>query len=248
MVESVRLAELTWPEVETALAEGVDTVIIGVGAIEQHGPHLPLLVDTLTSDVLAGRVAEELGNALAAPTVRPGCSAHHMDFPGTLTISEDLLTETLRAYCESLDSHGFAHLVLLPTHGGNFAAVEAVTPELDSELDATVSDLADLDLLMELMNAGLRDAGIAYHEPAIHAGAAETALVLAVAEGMVRTDALEPGYEGEVSVEEIIESGFRTVTETGVLGDPREATAKAGEAILDRIVDAYVEAIESERR
>lgn len=248
MVESVRLEALTWPEVETALAEGTDTVIIGVGAIEQHGPHLPLLVDTLTSDELARRIAEELGNALAAPTVRPGCSAHHMDFPGTLTISESLLKETLRAYCESLDSHGFEHLVLLPTHGGNFEPVKTVAPELDGELDATVTDLADLDLLMELMNAGLRDAGIEYQESVIHAGAAETALILAVAEEMVRTDALEPGYEGEVSVEEILREGFRAVTETGVLGDPREATAEAGEAILDRIVNAYVETIESERR
>ena len=247
MVDSVRLEALTWTDVETALAEGTETAIIGVGAIEQHGPHLPLLVDTLTSDELARRIAIELGDALATPTVRPGCSAHHMAFPGTLTVSEELLKETVRAYCESLDAHGFSNLVLLPTHGGNFAPIKEVTPALDDELDATVMELADIDRLMELMNAGLRDAGIEYQEPVIHAGAAETAVVLAVASGMVRTDALESGHEGEVSVEEILETGFRMVTETGVLGDPRQATAEAGDAILDRIVDAYVEAIEAKR-
>ncbi|MDL5362498.1 creatininase family protein [Halalkalicoccus sp. NIPERK01] len=245
--QSVLLEERTWPEVEAALENGTKTAVVAVGSVEQHGPHLPLIMDTLAGDELARRVAERLGDALAAPTIRPGCSGHHMEFPGTITVPSETLMETSRAYCRSLDEHGFEHIVLLPTHGGNFAPVNTVAPEVAREIDASVIALADLDELMELMNEGLREAGVEYEEPVIHAGAAETAIVLAVAEDLVRTDELAVGREGEISVSRLLSEGFAAITETGVLGDPCEATPEAGEAILERITEAYVERIEAER-
>jgi creatinine amidohydrolase len=245
--ETVRLEEHTWPEVEAAIADGTRTAVVAVGSVEQHGPHLPLVMDTLAGDELAARIADELGDALAAPTIRPGCSGHHMDFPGTITVPAEVLMDQIRAYCRSLDEHGFEHVVLVPTHGGNFAPVNTVAPEVAREIDANLVALADLDELMERMNEGLRAAGVEYQEPVIHAGAAETAIVLAVAEGLVRTDELERGHEGEVSVSRLLSDGFRAITENGVLGDPREATAEAGEAILDTITSAYVDRIEAER-
>ncbi len=245
--DTVNLAELTWPEVEAAIERGTRTAVVGVGSVEQHGPHLPLIMDTLAGEELSRRVAERLGDAVAAPAIRPGCSGHHMAFPGTITISAETLMELIRSYCRSLDAHGFEHLVLLPTHGGNFAPVNTVAPEIAREVDASLITLADLGEMMELMNEGLRAAGVEYEEPVIHAGAAETAMVLAIRDDLVRTDALEPGYEGPVSVARILSEGFEAVTENGVLGDPREGTAEAGEAILERITDVYVERIETER-
>jgi creatinine amidohydrolase len=244
---SVLLEELTWPEVEAALADGTRTAIVAVGSVEQHGPHLPLIMDTLAGDELSRRIAEELGDALAAPSIRPGCSGHHMGFPGTITIPSETLMEIIRSYCRSLDAHGFEHVVLLPTHGGNFAPVNTVAPEIAREIDANVIALADLDENMALMNEGLREAGVEYQEPVIHAGAAETAIVLAVNEGLVRRDELEPGHEGDLSVSRLLSDGFRSITRNGVLGDPRKATPEAGEAILERITAAYVERIEAER-
>ncbi len=247
MPDTVLLEEHTWPEVEQALDEGTRTAVIAVGSVEQHGPHLPLIMDTLAGDELSRRIAARLGDAVAAPTIRPGCSGHHMDFPGTITIPPETLMDLVRSYCRSLDEHGFEHLVLVPTHGGNFAPVNTVAPEIAREVDATVLALADLDEMMGLMNEGLREAGVDYEEPVIHAGAAETAIVLAVAEDLVRTDELELGHEGEVSVARLLSEGFRAITDDGVLGDPREGTAEAGEAILERITEAYVERIEAER-
>ncbi|WP_276279791.1 creatininase family protein [Halorussus caseinilyticus] len=244
---SVELAERTWPEVEAALEGGTRTAVVAVGSVEQHGPHLPLVMDTLAGDELAGRIAEKLGDALAAPTIRPGCSGHHMEFPGTVTVPPETLMDLIRSYCRSLAGHGFEHLVLVPTHGGNFAPVNTVAPEIARELDANVIALADLDELMALQNEGLRDAGVEYEQSVVHAGAVETAIVLAVAEGLVRTDELEAGHEGEISTSRLLGEGFEAITENGVLGDPREATAEAGEAILERIADAYVERIETER-
>ena len=244
---SVLLEEYAWPEVETAIEEGTRTVVVAVGSVEQHGPHLPLIMDTLQGDELSRRIAEKLEDALAAPTIRPGCSGHHMEFPGTITIPAETLMDLIRSYCRSLDEHGFEHIVLVAAHGGNFAPVNTVAPEIAREIDANVIALADLDELMSLQNAGLREAGVEYEEPVIHAGATETAIVLAVNEGLVRMDELDVGHEGEISTSRLLSEGFKAITENGVLGDPREGTPEAGEEILDTVATAYVEQIEVER-
>lgn len=83
----MRLAETTWPVVEAALEAGTQTAPVAIGSVEQHGPHPPLDMDTLDGDEPSRRTADELGDALAAPTTRPGCSGHHMAFPGTITLS-----------------------------------------------------------------------------------------------------------------------------------------------------------------
>ena len=244
---SVRLEELTWPEIESALENGMRTAIVAVGSIEQHGPHLPLGMDTFDGDELARRIARDLGDALAAPTIRPGCSGHHMEFPGTITVPPETLMDVIRAYCCSLDEHGFEYIALVPTHGGNFAPVETVAPDVSREIDATVISLADLDEHMRLLNEGLSAAGIEYEQDVIHAGAAETSVVLAIDEGLVRTDALERGPEGDISPARLLSEGFKSITENGVLGDPNEATAEAGDRIIETVTEAYVERIEVER-
>ncbi|PSP73754.1 creatininase [Halobacteriales archaeon QH_9_66_26] len=218
----VRLSEHTWPEIKAALDDGTTTAIVAVGSVEQHGPHLPVIMDTLAGDELSRRIADRLGDALAAPTIRPGCSGHHMAFPGSITISPETLMDLVRG-------------------------VNTVAPEIAREIDASVIAIADLDENMRLMNEGLREAGVEYEEPVIHAGAAETAIVLAVNEGLVRTDELAVGHEGEVSASRLLSEGFDAISENGVLGDPREGTAEAGEAILERITTAYTERIEAER-
>jgi len=245
---SVRLEEMVWPEVEAALEDGTRTAIVSVGSIEQHGPHLPLNMDTLDGDELSRRIAAQLGDAVAAPTIRPGCSGHHMAFPGTISIPPETLMDVIRGYCRSLDEHGFEHVVLVPTHGGNFGPVRTVAPDVAREIDATVIPLADLDEHMQLLNEGLNDAGIDYEQDVIHAGAAETAVVLAVDEELVRLEDIESGPEGDISTARLLSEGFKTITENGVLGDPTEATAEAGETIIQHVVDTYVDHIERERR
>lgn len=244
---SVSLAERTWTDVERALDEGTRTVVVGIGAIEQHGPHLPLSMDTIDADEMARRIAAELGGALAAPSIRPGCSEHHMAFPGTISLREETLQAVIRDYCESLDYHGFEHVVLVPTHGGNFDPVDDVVAEIDADLDANLIPLTDLDRHMELLNEGLAAAGVDYHEPVIHAGAAETSMVLASEPDLVRTDRLEVGLEGEISTDRLLEEGFDSIAPNGVLGDPREASEAAGEAIFELVTEAYVEEIREAR-
>ncbi|MDP9372969.1 MAG: creatininase family protein [Chloroflexota bacterium] len=83
---SRKLEELSWPEVREALDAGFTTVVVAAGSIEQHGPHLPLLTDTLIGDRLVAAIVARLDGALQGPTIPFGCSEHHMSFPGTLTL------------------------------------------------------------------------------------------------------------------------------------------------------------------
>lgn len=245
---SILLEEMVWPEVESAIENGTRTAIVAVGSIEQHGPHLPLNMDTVDGDELARRIAANLGDALAVPTIRPGCSSHHMEFPGTISVPPETLMDLIRSYCRSLDDHGFEYIVLVPTHGGNFGPVTTVAPEVAREIDAAVIPLADLDEHNRLLNDGLSRAGIEYEQDVIHAGAAETAIMLAIAEDLVRRKNLERGPEGTVSTARLLCEGFKTITENGVLGDPHGATAEAGETIIRTVVEVYVDKIETERQ
>src|SRR5688500_4401963 len=105
-VGALELDKLSWPEVVAERDGGRDTVVVAFGATEQHGPHMPLAVDALLGDHLARLVAERL-EAFVAPTVRIGCSSHHMDFPGTLSLEDETFHAIVADVVRSLARGGF---------------------------------------------------------------------------------------------------------------------------------------------
>src|SRR5919199_3176118 len=107
MPAELLLERMTWPEIAEAINSGLTTAIVVAASSEQHGPHLPEATDALLGEALAVRLAERLGDALVAPVIRPGCSEHHMGFPGTITLPVDGLIMLLDSYVESLSRHGF---------------------------------------------------------------------------------------------------------------------------------------------
>ena len=115
---SFRLAKMTSPEVRAQIVNGRTTVVVPFGAVEQHGPHLPLATDAILGDHLGAMIAERL-NGFWAPTIPIGCSKHQVAFPGTLSIRPETLRMIVHDLVESLVGHGFRRIVLLPTHGGN---------------------------------------------------------------------------------------------------------------------------------
>jgi creatinine amidohydrolase len=242
------LEELTWTEVKERTDAGVDTVIVPVAAVEQHGPHLPLATDAIIGERVSERVAEELGDALVAPVVRPGVSPIHADFPGSLSVPPEVLMDTLRATVGSLVDGGFDTVALLPSHGGNFPSVEAIVPDIARDLsEANVFVVGTLQRYMRLLNEGSGNALDDYEEPVVHAGATETSLMLAIDESAVREDALQAGYDGEIASSTLFRDGIDHYDDGGVLGDPTRASRAAGEQILDTITEAYVAEIERER-
>jgi creatinine amidohydrolase len=243
---SRRLERLTWPEIETALDRGTDTVLVPAGAIEQHGPHLAIEKDAAWADALGVELAEELGDALVAPTIRPGTSEHHMGFSGTITLRPETLMRVVEDYCHSLDSHGFDHVVLYSMHGGNFPAMNAVLPRLASTLDANLITLLDKSLLIDPLMAAL-DAFDLPSEARGHGGAAVTAAVWHLRPDLVRETEFVPGYTGDVSTSQLMTDGLDSVSDLGHMGDPTHATRELGREVTSRLVAAFAARVREER-
>src|SRR3982750_2932391 len=137
--KSVFLEELTWTEVRDAITAGKTTVIVPVGGTEQSGPHIVLGKHNVRAKVLAGRIAESLGNALVAPVIAyvPEGSidppAGHMRFAGTISIPEGAFEATLEGAARSFRRHGFRDIVLIGDHGGYQKSLAKVAAKLDRE-------------------------------------------------------------------------------------------------------------------
>lgn len=251
MNPTMLLEEMTWPEVAEAIEAGRTTVVIAVGAVEQHGPHLPLLVDAARGDRLAVEVATRLGDALVAPTIRIGCSEHHMGFPGTITLRKNTLEAICLDYAVSLSRHGFTRLCFVPSHGGNFGPLADMLADLRSAVGPGCSVDAYTDLI------GFMDfwqAGVGEHEPDLvervggHADIAETSEMLCIRPDLVRRERAERGHVQKFDEElmhRIFHDGFRTVTPTGILGDARGATEEIGESCITNAAAGIVAALQA---
>lgn len=241
---ALALDELTWPEVRAEIANGRDTLVLALGATEQHGPHLPLGTDALIGDAAAGAVAERL-DAFVAPTVRVGCSEHHLAFAGTLSISTETFAAIVRDLVAAVGRHGFARLVLLPTHGGNFGPLAAAMESVEPVEGLEVVALTDLAILTEGTAAMSADQGVSPAEAGVHAGEWETSLLLALHPELVRMERAEEGYTGDLALglRQAFGEGIDTVADNGVIGDPRAAQADSGNAYLDRLTDLIVERV-----
>lgn len=249
MTDPLLLEEMTSPEVADAIAGGRTTVVIAVGAIEQHGPHLPLLVDAARGDRLAVEVARRLGDALVAPTIRVGCSDHHMAFSGTLSLRRATLEAICVDYAVSLARHGFRRLCFVPSHGGNFGPLAEMLPDLRAAVgpDCSVHAYTDLVGFMDLWVAAVREVSPG-SEARVggHADIAETSEMMCIRPDLVRSERAEAGHLqpfDDALAERIFREGFAAVTPNGILGDARGATEAIGAACIAHAADGIVAAL-----
>lgn len=240
------LDDLTWTELRERIAGGATTAILPVGGTEQSGPHLALGKHNRRAGVLAGRIAQKLGDAIVAPvvayvpegTIEPPTG--HMRFPGTLSIPEATFEALLEAGARSLVHAGFRTVVLLGDHGGYQKSLERVAARLNRDWGARPGGPQAVALLdyyrvtgTEFVDA-LKARGFGGDEIGTHAGLADTALMLAVDPALVR-----PGAYAEAA---------REGPREGVHGDPRRATAELGQIGIDRVIDRSVQRIREATR
>lgn len=231
--DEVLIERMTWPEIGAAIASGKRTAIIVAGSTEQHGPHLGEATDAILGEEAARRLALRLGDALVAPVIRPGCSDHHLEFPGTISISAELLMDLLDAYVQSLTRHGFTRFVVLSSHGGNFGVLARWAEERPHP---GVRVLADLEGFVGAMLAPLSRFG--RHDNTIsHADVCETSELLSIRPDLVRMDRVETGYVGPVDVPRLLREGLKSITPNGILGDPVGSRPEIGEAVFESLVD-----------
>lgn len=236
------LAEMTWPEVERAIAAGATTVILPLGATEQHGPHLPLGTDTFRAAFLAAQLGAETPDILVAPTLPLGCSDEHTGFPGLLSLDHETLADVIADCGRRMAAWGVRCLVLLSAHGGNARALELARTRLQEQ----AAGLAVRVLAFSTaLNAGLADIasadGIALDHVGLHAGEGETSEMLHLRPDLVRMDRAVAGYTGSMTdvMPRLRAVGLRAVTATGTLGDPRAACAKRGGRYLAAQVEGF---------
>ncbi|HEY5905607.1 MAG TPA: creatininase family protein, partial [Actinomycetota bacterium] len=145
--EEYRYAKLTWPEIEDAVELG-KVCIVPCGAVEQHGPHLPLDVDILCpTEIALGTGREIPAKVLVLPTVAYGYTGHVMDFPGTINSHYEHFMHHVLDVTKSLAYHGFKKIVLLNGHGSNWPNLDLVARRTNLETDAECLPLQWTNLL-----------------------------------------------------------------------------------------------------
>jgi creatinine amidohydrolase len=245
-VGALELDKVTWPEVEEQIASGRDTVVVALGATEQHGRHMPLATDALLGDHLGRLVADRL-DAFVAPTVRVGCSSHHMDFPGTLSLEDETFHALVADHVRSLARAGFARVVLVPTHGGNFAPLAAAVEKLGELPGTRVVAVTDLTALLRVAQAGQDEHGVPLEEGGLHAGEWETSMLLAIEPELVRMERAQAGYTGDLQegIQRMFESGVKAISDNGAVGDPTRASAEHGRRYWQVALAIALEQIEA---
>ncbi|MEO1375354.1 MAG: creatininase family protein [Cyanobacteria bacterium J06635_10] len=242
---------LTWNDVE-AIPDKQNTVIIQpVGAHEQHGAHLPLIVDAAIGMGVLGKALEKLDAnipAFALPMLFYGKSNEHWHFPGTVTLTTETLSATLMEVGESIYRAGLRKLVLMNSHGGQPQVMQMVARDLHVKYDDfMVFPLFTWrvpNITKELLTPKEAQQGM-------HAGDAETSIMLALLPEQVKMDKAVAEYPPEIPNTSLLTPEgklpfawtTKDVSKSGVIGDATTATLEKGEQILASVSDGWVKVI-----
>ena len=244
--------EMTWQDVA-----GADTgrwiAVLPLAAVEQHGPHLPLGVDTYIAEAYLARVEKILPADLPVtflPVQRIGVSAEHLSYPGTLTLSAATAIATWTELGDSLARAGVRKLVMVTSHGGNVAAMEIVARDLRARLGM-------LAVTVGWHRFGYPDGAFTGEEKrhGIHGGDIETSLMLAAKPDTVRMDKAPNATPATIAMAQEFKwlgayrpAGFAWMTQdlhpTGAIGDATLAKREKGDAALARGAQAFVELLQ----
>ena len=264
------LPHMTRPEVEDLLTR-TDMVIFAVGALEQHGTHLPIGTDYLNGVERAKRVAQR-ADVLVAPILLPGQSPYHMEFAGTVTLPSTLVQEVYVESAKSLMRHGFKRFLVLNAHGGNRAITTFIVDRINQETEGIAVDLGAVAGPLTVREP---TAQAAPSTPVLdrHGGTGETSNSLYLIPDLVDLDAIEVArvtmpahmeamlpdvlagdptalavFLAEGLKDEATGKGTSAaqMSTTGVWGerDPAEASAERGRIATESFVDAAVAFIE----
>jgi creatinine amidohydrolase/Fe(II)-dependent formamide hydrolase-like protein len=242
--------QLSWPEAEAYL-KTVDVALLPVGAIEQHGPHLPLDTDAFDANYLAQQVAAACSDPkpVVLPLIPYGVSYHHDDFKGTISINNDTMSQLIYEIGMSAARNGIKKLLIINGHGGNSPSLNFAAQMInrDSRIFVAVDsgETSDVDIyrIVETPND-------------VHAGEFETSTALAVRPDLVKMDKAEKSvpkfssrYLNFTSKRGISWYAYtKRLSATGVMGDPTKATAEKGEKMWQIMIAHLVSLVEDLKR
>jgi creatinine amidohydrolase len=222
-------------------------VILPVASLEQHGPHLPVEVDSKLGETVAVRAARKIGErgqqAVVLPVLWTGLSEHHMSFGGTITLDVPTFAAVIEGVCRSVLRHGFKRIILLNAHGGNENALRTITDELTPKLGAPIVQFTYWYAAAVAIAKILETQGVL-----MHACEAETSMMLAVRPELVAMDRVAMAKANSTpDVTDVVGGGvyrWRTIgarSSSGVIGNPEAATAEKGERLFEAIASSVAE-------
>jgi len=236
--------ERTWQEIKDLSGSPYSVIVLPLGTVEQHGPHLPLGTDTF---ILEGLLKEsckksmQKGYILILPTLPYGFSHHHTHFPGTVSIDSALLGEIVYSIGRAILTMGFRKLLLISWHGGHSAVMHDASYRLKVEFEQAVVVYASI---IEMIFDKIKDLVIG---PIYHADDLETSLMLALNQRVLTQKVTRDGetsYIGDyVSLDFRRKSRVRIpvrvekFSKTGTIGDPTQASKERGTKMLEAITD-----------
>ncbi|NEO28167.1 MAG: creatininase family protein [Kamptonema sp. SIO4C4] len=243
---------LTWEEIEQMPDKENVVIVQPIGAIEQHGPHLPLVVDAAIATGILGKALSQLNPEIPAYSLPPlyyGKSNEHWHFPGTITLSAETLLSVLKEMADSIYRAGFRKLVFINGHGGQPQILDIVARDLHQEYgDFLVFPLFawkvpnDAEALITPKELEL----------GIHAGDAETSIMLSLLPEQVKSDRVLCEYPPTLpagsllSVEGQLPFAWVTqdLTRSGVIGDATTASKEKGDRLLASVAAGWVQVLE----
>ncbi|MFW9835682.1 MAG: creatininase family protein [Candidatus Thorarchaeota archaeon] len=250
MEKNYLLANMTWPEVENRLKE-CDIVLVPLGSTEQHGPALPVNNDYFIATQFAHRAAERIWNThkvTVTPTINFGFSPHHMDFPGTITLSELTLSSMIADICHSLAQHGFKKIIIINGHGGNETAIQNALHDMQGNIDAKVFCANWWSLVIDRIKDIVTP-------PVYHACDMETSVAWYLGQRVLedkRVDepgkSLVPGFviPDMLAPPPRVSTSYRMkeITDSGVVGYSTKATKEKGKLVAEAVLERLVNFIE----
>ncbi len=247
MVFSVFEWELhSWDEIRDLIPR-LRAVILPVGSVEQHSYHLSLATDTVGAYRISKEVAKHFGGSiLVLPPIYYGVSEHHMDFPGTITISSETLLRLVCEIADSLKRHGIRTLIIINGHGGNIGVLSEAVRKLRFEYGMNALLINPWELILDVIEETLES------DVWGHACEFETSVALVENPKLVRLDKIvDPklrrlGKYFDLKSKNRVVYPWRTkdFTDTGALGYPSKASKEKGEKLFSAMVERTVEAIE----
>ena len=243
------LPYLSWTAIESLPDKANTVIVLPVGAIEQHGPHLPCAVDALITAGVMGHTLAALPAEVPAfglPPVVYGKSDEHIHFPGTMLVDGKTLLDTMVSLGESVYRADFRKLLIVNSHGGQPQVMEMAARELRIRHgDFTVLP----HFVWRVANAAGSFMSERERRLSMHAGHAETAILMALAPDTVHMERAVANYPPEfpksLSADGRPAAAWtaRDFGDSGVIGDPFPATPEQGRAILDSLVASWVAGI-----
>ena len=233
-MSAVLLERLAWPEVTALREENGGLLLLPLGATEQHGPHLPVAMDTLLSEAVCHEASGRTGVPVMSALRYTVSQGHTAKWPGTFSLSHETFIATLRDLAGWASATGWKRILLVNSHFGNDAPARVAVDQLRlSYLGRLQVGLVHVFQLTDsIWKAYTRDAAD------LHANRAETSLMLHLHPDLVHEDRLLGADDPDRTADTVFSYPVAQTSLNGVTGMPSEATAGEGAELFEEMVSA----------